>query len=135
MNTTNNKLRSNQNKFRSSTDVNNYNKFLLELDNKQMKLIKETKEVQKIDDYLKHVNQVYEKYTLPINQTNKKTDIVDPNMYISVDPNKVAFIYEKRKQIQDLLDLKRDKEKNDFKKEEEKKREEEREEETREEKR
>jgi SpoVK/Ycf46/Vps4 family AAA+-type ATPase len=120
MNTTNNKLRSNQNKFRSSTDVNNYNKFLLELDNKQIKLIKETKEVkeiQKIDDYLKNINHVYEKYKSSINQPINQVESADPNMYISVDPNKLAFLYEKRKQIQDNLD--QDKKKQEEEEEEE----------------
>jgi SpoVK/Ycf46/Vps4 family AAA+-type ATPase len=110
----NNNIRTTKQKFRSSTDINNYNNFLSELDNKK--------------------NDINPKYTLPINQTNKPSDIVDPNMYISVDPNKVAFIYEKRKQMQDLLDLKKEeerkrkedlkrKEEEDLKKDEEKRRE------------
>ena len=105
MNTTNNKIRTKQNKFRSSTDVNNYNKFLLELDNQQMKQIKETKEVkevkemQKIDDYLKNVNQVYEKYTLPINQTNKKTDIVDKQSVNTIEVNSEGDTTDEEKEL------------------------------------
>ena len=97
----NNKIKPTKQKFRSSTDINNYNNFLLELDSKK--------------------NDITPKYTLPVNHTNKQSDIVDPNMYISVDPNKVAFIYEKRKQIQDLLDFKKeeDKRKEDLKRKEE----------------
>jgi SpoVK/Ycf46/Vps4 family AAA+-type ATPase len=107
----NNNNRTTRQKFRSSTDINNYNNFLLELDSK-----KGEEEEDKAP-----------KYTLSGNQTNKQSDIVDPNMYISIDPNKVAFIYEKRKQIQDLLDLKkkeednlkREKEEDNLKREEE----------------
>jgi len=101
----NNKNRTNIQKFRSSTDINNYNNFLLELDSKK-----------KMDN----VNPEYKE--LSSNQTNK----VDPNMYISVDPNKVAFIYEKRKQIQDLIDLKKEevKKKMDKEKEQDKEKEE-----------
>lgn len=101
----NNKNRTNIQKFRSSTDINNYNNFLLELDSKK-----------KMDN----VNPEYKE--LSSNQTNK----MDPNMYISVDPNKVAFIYEKRKQIQDLIDLKKEevKKKMDKEKEQDKEKEE-----------
>ena len=94
-------------RFRSATDINNYNNFLLELDSKKNDINPEYKDLS----------------NLYINQTNKQSEIVDPNMYVSFDPKKVAFIYEKRKQIQDLIDLKRDKEKeaNYLKKEEEEK--------------
>ena len=96
----NNKIGRKQPKFRSSTDINNYNKFLLELDNQQMNGSKEVKKKEDINDYLKDINEVYEKYKSPINQLNNLMDSVDPNMYISVDPNKLAFIYEKQKQFQ-----------------------------------
>ena len=96
----NNKIGRNQPKFRSSTDVNNYNKFLLELDNQQMNGSKKETKKEDINDYLKNINEVYEKYKSPINQSNNLMDSVDPNMYISVDPNKLAFIYEKQKQMQ-----------------------------------
>ena len=93
--------RTSRQRFRSSTDINNYNNFLLELDSKKNDIT-----------------------PMPVNQTNKQSDIIDPNMYISVDPNKVAFIYEKRKQIQDLLDLEKEEKekekKRDLKREEEK---------------
>jgi SpoVK/Ycf46/Vps4 family AAA+-type ATPase len=95
----NNNNRTNRQRFRSSTDINNYNNFLLELDSK------------------KREEDKAPKYTLSVNQTNKQSDMVDPNMYVSVDPNKVAFIYEKRKQIQDLLDFKK-KEEDNLKREE-----------------
>ena len=91
----NNNNRTTRQRFRSSTDINNYNNFLLELDSKK-----------------REEEDKAPKYTLSVNQTNKQSDIVDPNMYVSVDPNKVAFIYEKRKQIQDLLDLKKKEEDN-----------------------
>jgi SpoVK/Ycf46/Vps4 family AAA+-type ATPase len=82
-------------RFRSSTDINNYNNFLLELDSKK----------KNINPEYKNLSNLY------INEANKQSDIVDPNMYVSIDPNKVAFIYEKRKQIQDLLDLKKEEDK------------------------
>ena len=91
----NNNNRTNRQRFRSSTDINNYNNFLLELDSKK-----------------REEEDKAPKYTLSVNQTNKQSDMVDPNMYVSVDPNKVAFIYKKRKQIQDLLDLKKKEEDN-----------------------
>ena len=91
----NNNNRTTRQRFRSSTDINNYNNFLLELDSKK-----------------REEEDKAPKYTLSVNQTNKQSDMVDPNMYVSVDPNKVAFIYEKRKQIQDLLDLKKKEEDN-----------------------
>ena len=103
-----NKNRTSRQNFRSSTDIKNYNNFLLELDSKKNDITPEYKGLN----------------NLLVNQTNKQSDIVDPNMYVSVDPNKVAFIYEKRKQIQDLLDLeKKEKEKGkkrDLKREEDK---------------
>ena len=91
----NNNNRTTRQRFRSSTDINNYNNFLLELDSKK-----------------REEEDKAPKYTLSVNQTNKQSDMVDPNMYVSVDPNKVAFIYKKRKQIQDLLDLKKKEEDN-----------------------
>jgi SpoVK/Ycf46/Vps4 family AAA+-type ATPase len=96
----NNKIGRKQPKFRSSTDINNYNKFLLELDNQQMNGSKEVKKKEDLNECLKDINEVYEKYKSPINQLNNLIDSVDPNMYISVDPNKLAFIYEKQKQFQ-----------------------------------
>ena len=78
--------KTNKQKFRSSTDVNNYNKFLLELDNKK---------------------QTPAPIFANCTANNKARDIVDPNIYVSFDPNKLAFMYEKRKQMQDLLDLKK----------------------------
>ena len=72
----NNKART----FRSSTDVNNYNKFLLELDNQQ----------------IKENTIVYEKYK----ESTNKPDFLDPNLYAS----KLEFLYEKQKKIQRKLE-------------------------------
>jgi SpoVK/Ycf46/Vps4 family AAA+-type ATPase len=86
--------------FRSSTDVNNYNKFLLELDSQQTKDINNLKNINnksEIDNYLNFMNQIYEKYKeSPINQTTNKPDIIDPNLYAS----KLEFLHEKQKNIQ-----------------------------------
>ena len=63
----NKKIGTNQNKFRSSTDVNNYNKFLLELDNKQIKVSNENKEIKEnkeINCYVKNINQLHSIYFL-----------------------------------------------------------------------
>ena len=86
--------------FRSSTDVNNYNKFLLELDNKQTKdsLPKYVKSNEKdeLDQYLTIMNKIHEKYKeSPINKTANKPDIIDPNLYSS----KLDFLKEKQKSI------------------------------------
>jgi SpoVK/Ycf46/Vps4 family AAA+-type ATPase len=83
--------------FRSSTDVNNYNKFLLELDSQQTNEIKEskiknTKDKTEIDNYLNFMNQIYEKYKeSPINQSTNKPDIIDPN--------KLEFLHEKQRNM------------------------------------
>ena len=92
-----------QRTFRSSTDVNNYNNFLLELDSQQTKDIKiknantNTNEKPEIDNYLNFMNQIYEKYKeSPINRIANKPDIIDPNLYTS----KLEFLHEKQKHIQ-----------------------------------
>ena len=77
----NNKART----FRSSTDVNNYNKFLLELDNQQ----------------IKENTIVYEKYK----ESTNKPDFLDPNLYAS----KLEFLYEKQKKIQRKLEEEKEK--------------------------
>jgi SpoVK/Ycf46/Vps4 family AAA+-type ATPase len=77
----NNKART----FRSSTDVNNYNKFLLELDNQQ----------------IKENTIVYEK----VNKSTNKPDFLDPNLYAS----KLEFLYEKQKKIQRKLEEEKEK--------------------------
>jgi SpoVK/Ycf46/Vps4 family AAA+-type ATPase len=77
----NNKART----FRSSTDVNNYNKFLLELDNQQ----------------IKENTIVYEK----VNKSTNKPDFLDPNLYAS----KLEFLHEKQKKIQRKLEEEREK--------------------------
>ena len=101
-----------QKTFRSSTDVNNYNKFLLELDNQQTKNISEKN--TNIDNYLNFMNQMYENYKeSPINQSTNKSNIIDPNLYSS----KLDFLYEKQKNIYRTLEKA---EKEEEKKEEEK---------------
>ncbi len=112
-----------QKTFRSSTDVNNYNKFLLELDNQQTRDISEknTNKKTDIDNYLNYMNKMYENYKeSPINQLTNKPDIVDPNLYSS----KLDFLYEKQKNIYRTLE-KAEKEKKE--EEKEKKKEEEKE--------
>jgi SpoVK/Ycf46/Vps4 family AAA+-type ATPase len=82
--------------FRSSTDVNNYNKFLLELDNQQ----------------IKENTIVYEKYK----ESTNKPDFLDPNLYAS----KLEFLYEKQKKIQRKLEAEKEVEEKKREKEEEK---------------
>ena len=102
----------NKQSFRSSTDVNNYNKFLLDLDQKQINEANEAKgsketnniniiyakkvtnESTKIINYLKHIEKEYEKYKSPVNQ---------PNIFneMGVDPNRLAFICDKKKRMEE----------------------------------
>jgi SpoVK/Ycf46/Vps4 family AAA+-type ATPase len=84
--------------FRSSTDVNNYNNFLLELDNQQ----------------IKENTIVYEK----CKESTNNPDFLDPNLYAS----KLEFLYEKQKKIQRKLEEEKEVEE---KKEKEKEKEEE----------
>lgn len=89
--------------FRSSTDVNNYNKFLLELDSKQTKdlKVKNTHDKSEIDNYLNFMDKKYEKYKeSPINCLTNKPDIMDPNVY----SRKLEFLYEKQKNMQWILE-------------------------------
>ena len=118
----NNRISKKTNKptFRSSTDVNNYNKFLLDLDQKQIEEEKKTNNVNiiyaknvtneptKIMDYLKYIEKEYEKYKSPINQPNIINEM-------GIDPNRLAFICDKKKR----MDLEREKQiKLDLEKEE-----------------
>ena len=95
--------------FRSSTDVNNYNKFLLDLDQQQIKEAKEsrgtnninityakniTNEPTKIIDFSKYIEKEYEKYKSYINQPNTFNDM-------NIDPNRLAFICDKKKKIEE----------------------------------
>ena len=93
----NKRVKKTQTAFRSSTDVNNYNNFLLDLDSKQTKEIKiNNKNKNGIDNYLDFVGQIYEKYNnSPINQVTNKQDVDDPNLYA----NKLAFLHEKQKNM------------------------------------
>ena len=106
--------------FRSSTDINNYNKFLLDLDQKQIKETKETNNVNityaknvtndytKIIDYLKYIEKEYDTYKSPINQPIAFNEM-------GIDPNKLAFICDKKKR----MDLEKEKQmKLDLEKEE-----------------
>jgi SpoVK/Ycf46/Vps4 family AAA+-type ATPase len=97
----------NQKPFRSSTDVNNYNKFLLELDSQQTKEVKDMKYFKKInnkneiDTYLTFMDQIYEKYKeSPINQLSNRPDIIDPNLYSS----KLEFLHEMQKNMHKNLE-------------------------------
>ena len=90
----NNKIITKQNKFRSSTDINNYNKFLLEMDNKQIKEINEIK-----SSNVTNINQLYETYKSTIKQPNNQEGAIDPNMYMSIDPNRLAFMYDKQRKM------------------------------------
>jgi SpoVK/Ycf46/Vps4 family AAA+-type ATPase len=111
----NNRIENKKRVFRSSTDVSNYNKFLLELDNKQLnekhdiRVYREKvpKSIIDINNYLKSIDSGFEKYKSTINQ---------PNIYnneMSVDPNRLSFIYDHQKQFN-----KADKPTHDIKKEE-----------------
>jgi SpoVK/Ycf46/Vps4 family AAA+-type ATPase len=92
--------------FRSSSDVNNYNKFLLDLDQQQIKEAKETNNVNivyaknvtnestKIINYLKHIEKEYEKYKSPINQPNTFNEM-------EIDPNRLAFICDKKRKMEE----------------------------------
>jgi stage V sporulation protein K len=114
--------------FRSSTDVNNYNKFLLDLDQKQIKEEKEanninivyaknvTYESTKIINYLKHIENEYEKYKSPINQPNKFNEL-------EVDPNRLAFIYDKKRRIYEKEKEDQEKRNQELEREKEEKRE------------
>jgi hypothetical protein len=110
--------------FRSSGDVNNYNKFLLNLDQQQTKEAKEAKETNnvnityaknitndytKIIDYLKYIEKEYDTYKSSINQP-----IVSNEM--GIDPNRLAFICHKKKKMEE-----KDQEKKDLEKEQQKK--------------
>jgi SpoVK/Ycf46/Vps4 family AAA+-type ATPase len=83
--------------FRSSSDVNNYNKFLLDLDQQQIKEAKETNIINdstKMIDYLKHIEKEYDKYKSPINQPNSFNEM-------GIDPNRLAFICDKKKRMEE----------------------------------
>jgi SpoVK/Ycf46/Vps4 family AAA+-type ATPase len=110
--------RTNKQSFRSSTDVNNYNKFLLDLDKQQIKETKETNNIvyaknvtnesTKIINYLKYIENEYEKYKTPTNQ---------PNIFneMGVDPNRLAFICDKKRKMEEK-ERREEKEREDQKK-------------------
>lgn len=70
-------------KFKSSTDINNYNKFLLGLDNKN-KL--STVNTDVLTNYVNEINKVFESTNgFNINNTNDEiTETEDPNQYIDI---------------------------------------------------
>jgi SpoVK/Ycf46/Vps4 family AAA+-type ATPase len=76
---------------------------LLDLDRKQKKEVEPeiNNKKNEIDSYLKIMNKIYEKYIdSPINQVTNKSDIIDPNLYIS----KLEFLHEKQKNMQKTLE-------------------------------
>jgi SpoVK/Ycf46/Vps4 family AAA+-type ATPase len=83
--------------FRSSSDVNNYNKLLTELDNTNTNT--NTKE-DDMNNYLTTLNKVYELYnSSPINQsTNKNSNSNDPNIYSVLESNKMRLEFLCQKQ-------------------------------------
>ena len=88
--------------FRSSSDVSNYNKLLTELDNNQTNLNNDTKEDDKMDNYLKTLNKVYDLYnSSPINQTTNK-ESNDPNAYMTLEANKhkIEFLYQRQRKLE-----------------------------------
>jgi SpoVK/Ycf46/Vps4 family AAA+-type ATPase len=91
--------------FRSSSDVSNYNKLLTELDNNQTNqtnLNNDTKEDNKMDNYLKTLNKVYDLYnSSPINQTTNK-ESNDPNAYMTLEANKhkIEFLYQRQRKLE-----------------------------------
>ena len=100
--------------FRSSSDVSNYNKLLTELDNNQTNLNNDTKEDDKMDNYLKTLNKVYDLYnSSPINQTTNK-ESNDPNAYMTLEANKhkIEFLYQRQRKLeyQQMLDEEKKKE-------------------------
>jgi SpoVK/Ycf46/Vps4 family AAA+-type ATPase len=99
----NKRVKKTQTAFRSSTDVNNYNNFLLDLDSKQTKESKiKNQNKNEMDNYLNFVNQIYEKYNnSPINQVTNKPDMNDPNLYL----RKLEFIHEKQKNMQKNFEI------------------------------
>jgi len=114
----NNRISKKTNKptFRSSTDVNNYNKFLLDLDQKQIKEEKETNNVNikcaknvtndytKIINYLKHIEKEYDTYKSHINQPITTNEM-------GIDPNRLAFICDKKRKMEEKERERRDLEK------------------------
>jgi SpoVK/Ycf46/Vps4 family AAA+-type ATPase len=116
----------NKSTFRSSTDVNNYNKFLLDLDQRQIKEEKETNKINivyaknvtsdytKIIDYLKYIEKEYDTYKSPINQPFVSNEM-------GIDPNRLAFICHKKKKMeekeQEKKDLEKEQQKKDLEKE------------------
>ena len=75
--------------FKSSTDINNYNEFLLELDRKHNNRESKKKNYENVDNYAEKINSTYEKYHM--SQGNSGTFRFmdydnDPNTYRSETP-------------------------------------------------
>jgi stage V sporulation protein K len=70
--------------FKSSTDINNYNEFLLELDKKNNNSVSKNNS-EHINNYTKTINSTYEKYYMSQNKSNTKFIDYDndPNTYRS----------------------------------------------------
>jgi len=68
--------------FKSSTDINNYNEFLLELDKKHNNSTTKKNNIENIDNYTETINSTYEKYHM--SQCNRNNSRF---MYFENDPN------------------------------------------------
>jgi SpoVK/Ycf46/Vps4 family AAA+-type ATPase len=85
-------------KFKSSTDINNYNKFLLGLDNKGKNNISST---DVLTNYINEINKTFENTNgFNIVNNNEITEIEDPNQYTEIqksDKNNKQSLLSKRK--------------------------------------
>jgi SpoVK/Ycf46/Vps4 family AAA+-type ATPase len=90
--------------FKSSSDINNYNQFLLELDKTN---IKERTNDKKIEFYINQINNMYSTYNTGLNKWNSESDINiknDPNIYKSdIDYQKLMFMREKQKKYEEQI--------------------------------
>ena len=69
-------------KFKSSTDVNNYNKFLLDLDNKTKNDIVST---DVLTNYVNEINKIFDNINgFNITNNNDASEIADPNQYTDI---------------------------------------------------
>ncbi len=68
-------------KFKSSTDINNYNKFLLGLDNKNKV---STSNTDVLTNYVNDINKVFENTNGFNINNNEIKEIEDPNQYTEI---------------------------------------------------
>ena len=108
--------------FKSSSDVNNYNQFLLELDKNNTKEITNDKN---IEFYINRINDMYATYNTGVNKCNSASEINmknDPNVYKSdIDYQKLMFMREKQKKYEEEMTRDKEKENKDDKEKERKK--------------